>query len=47
MIFAHGQGYRAAMRDFVSVAGPIAMMDYSAYGVWYSKCKCLSGSPKT
>eukprot|EP01052_Picozoa_sp_SAG31_P049777 SAG31_NODE_11061_length_1070_cov_1.268795_1_plen_356_part_11 len=25
------------MRDFVSVAGPIAMMDYSAYGVWYSK----------
>ena len=37
MIFAHGEDYRAAMRDFVSVAGPIAMMDYSAYGVWYSK----------
>eukprot|EP01047_Picozoa_sp_COSAG01_P048280 COSAG01_NODE_4690_length_4808_cov_46.552771_2_plen_579_part_00 len=37
MIFAHGHDYRAAMRDFVSVAGPIAMMEYSAYGVWYSK----------
>ncbi len=37
MIFAHGQDYRAAMRDFVRVAGPIAMMDYNAYGVWYSK----------
>ena len=49
MVFAHGQDYRAALRDFVSVAGPIAMMDYSAYGVWYSKCKCrrsLSGSPR-
>ena len=37
MIFAHGRDYRAALRDFVSVAGPIAMMDYNAYGVWYSK----------
>eukprot|EP01043_Picozoa_sp_COSAG02_P015319 COSAG02_NODE_651_length_18910_cov_12.561639_1_plen_621_part_00 len=37
MIFAHGHEYRKAMRDYVSVAGPIAMMDYSAYGIWYSK----------
>jgi hypothetical protein len=37
MIFAHGHDYRRAMRDYVSVAGPIAMMDYSAYGIWYSK----------
>ena len=26
MIFAHGHDYRAALRDFVAVAGPIAMM---------------------
>eukprot|EP01047_Picozoa_sp_COSAG01_P049344 COSAG01_NODE_4886_length_4651_cov_2.472320_1_plen_332_part_00 len=38
MIFAHGTDFKGALRDFVSVAGPIAMMDYSAYGVWYSKC---------
>ena len=36
MLFAHGQDYKAALRDFVSVSGPIAMMDAEAYGVWYS-----------
>ena len=36
MLFAHGNDYKAALRDFVSVSGPIAMMDAEAYGVWYS-----------
>ena len=37
MLMAHGNDYRGALKDFVAVSGPVAMMDVEAYGVWYSK----------
>jgi len=37
MLFAHGLDYKAALTDYVKLSGRIAMMDFEAYGVWYSK----------
>ena len=36
-LFGYGQGqYRLALADYSSLAGPIPLMPYRAYGVWWS-----------
>lgn len=36
-LFGHRSDYRGALRDFVTVAGKVAMMPWRAYGVWWSR----------
>jgi hypothetical protein len=42
--FGHGHDYRAALRDFVTVSGPVHLMDVRAYGVWHSRYHAYSAS---
>jgi hypothetical protein len=36
-LFAHGMDYRAALRDFIAVAGRVAMPPRFAFGVYFSR----------
>jgi hypothetical protein len=36
-LFAHGQEYKKALKDFVSIGGEIPIPPKYAFGVWYSK----------
>ena len=33
-VFAHGTGYRQALRDFTQLAGPVPIKPFRAHGVW-------------
>lgn len=36
-LFAHGHDYKAALQDFVSVSGKVAMAPRAALGVWWTR----------